>query len=291
MKKININEVIWFIILSCFVLLIYKLFRTDKIYTYIHPRMFKHVYFSLIVFLILTISQLKKLVGHKSNGIKLGNLIFLVPLILAFTVNPDSLSAQVVSNKGVNIVNHELTLKSNNQEEVNKDYHTDRIEDVGDVNQSNEENIESITIHDTSQENADEDIVHIPVEKDEDYYDPEAESFLDILMAIYDNLETMVGEEVELSGFIYRESEFPEERFVISRLLMTCCAADTQIAGLLCEWDDTARLDPEGWFRVKGVIEKVPYTNSYTNEEEIIPVIKVSAVETIEQPEIPYIYP
>jgi putative membrane protein len=256
MKKININELIWFIILASFAYYIYGLFNTQKINTYMHPKMFKYVLFSLGVFILLSIFQFRRIFIYEQNKrIKPGYIIFIIPLLLAFIVNPENLSAKVVSNKNINIVN------------------------------SNLDNKEKPAIDDEEIQ------LDMNIDTSADYYSAHGEKFKDTMMILYENLDEMIDEEVELSGFVYRESDFSEERFVIARLLMSCCAADAQVAGLLCEWDGDNKPQDNEWIKIMGRVESTIYYNEYTHEEGEVALIKITKVEVIEPPKDQYIYP
>ena len=102
MRKLNLNNLIWFMILAGFSYYIYDLVATDKILIFIHPKMLKYVIFSLIVFILLAVIQLGSLFGKVSSGkLKIGYLIFIIPLFLGFAVNPQGLSSDVAAKKGV----------------------------------------------------------------------------------------------------------------------------------------------------------------------------------------------
>lgn len=259
MKRINFNELLWFIILVSFAYFIYDLFDTRKINLYIHPKMFKYVLFSFFVFALLGIFQIRRiLTPNKIKKMKFGYIIFIVPLFLAFSVNPDSLSAQVISNKGTNIVSNNL----NRKEET-------KIQDIDKSVQLDTANSENIDI----------------------YYNADAEGFKNILVNAYSDLDSMIGKDFILCGFVYRESNFDTNQFVISRLLMSCCAADTQIAGLLCEWDEGSKLQENEWVKVTGTMDTTIYFNEYMNQEENVPVIRVIQVDSVKAPKDQYIYP
>lgn len=284
MKKLNINELIWFIILSSFAYYIYKLFNTGKIYLYIHPRMFKYVYFSYVVFVILSISQIRSIFTPiKTNKIKIGYIVFIVPLFLAFVVNPNNLSGKVVSNKGVNLGN--TSLKNIEKTITNEKEETLQSEIISD----NDTNTDMYDDTDTNN-NMDSDIYS--ESDDVDYYhNPDGVKFFEILVDTNEDLDRMLGEEVELIGFVFRDSDFTETRFVVSRLLITCCAADAQVVGLLCEWNESSKLEDDEWIKVSGIIESTTLYNEYLERDEILPLIKVTKLERIETCEDPYIYP
>lgn len=260
MKRFNINEFIWFVILVSFAYYIYELFNTGKINLYIHPKMFKYVLFSLVIFIILAIFQVKRIFTFsKTKKIKLGYIIFIIPLFLAFAVNPDTLNAQVVANKGGNIVSNNMY---SSEEASEKNY---------------EESLET-------EKNTDLDIA-------DGYNSPDGERFMETLGAVYGDLDEMIDKEIELSGFIYIEESLPKESFVIGRLMLSCCAADTEIIGLLAEWDEINKFEENEWIKITGKVSSTRYYNPYNETEEVHPLIKVTKVEVIDPPKNQYVYP
>ncbi|MFZ7102846.1 MAG: TIGR03943 family putative permease subunit [Peptococcaceae bacterium] len=252
MKKFNLNEFLWFIILVAFAYYIYVLFQTMKIKAFIHPKMFKYTLFSGGVFIVLAIFQIRKIFSYaKIKRIKLGYLIFLIPLFLAFTVNPDSLSAQIAAQKkGADISDHNL----NNLDPLRSETNTNNS-DPGDYDKSG------------------------------------GAEFLNALMAVSANSDRILGQEVELAGFVFRETDFQKNNFVIARLIMACCAADVQVVGLLCEWDQGSEVADNEWIKVTGTVQKTTRYNRYSKQEETVPLLKVSKIARIEPPVDQYIYP
>lgn len=278
MKRFNINEFIWFIILVSFTYYIYRLFDTGRINIYLHPKMFKYVLFSLIIFTLLSIFQIRKIFyENKTKKIKAGFIIFIIPLFLGFTVNPDALSTKILSNKGVDISNNSLNNKILVDDEVTKQQRT---------NYYDEEYNSDLKAYEAKKES-----VNRNYYSNDKYYDADSEKFKYTLMESYENLDEMIGEEVELSGFVYREEDFSKNRFVISRLLMVCCAADAQVAGLLCEWNGADELKDNEWIKITGVIDSTTYYNEYTDQEGPMALVKVTKAETIKPPNDQYIYP
>ncbi|PAB60055.1 TIGR03943 family putative permease subunit [Anaeromicrobium sediminis] len=120
----------------------------------------------------------------------------------------------------------------------------------------------------------------------------DGEKFKRTLESVYMNPDEMMGKEVTLSGAVHRESDFPKERFVISRLLMSRHGDHyhEQLTGLLCEWSEGSKFEDNEWVEVTGIIDAVSYYNEYTNREEMIPIIKATKVESIDAPEEKNIY-
>lgn len=278
MKRFNINELIWFIILVSFTYYIYRLFDTERINIYLHPKMFKYVLFSLIIFTLLSIFQIRKIFSeNRTKKIKAGFIMFIIPLFLGFTVNPDTLSTKILSNKGVDIANNSLNNKTLVEDEFTNQQRT---------NYYDEEDNSDLEVDKTKEESINESYYA----KDKNY-DTDSEKFKYTLMELYENLDEIIGEEVVLSGFVYREEDFPKNKFVISRLLMVCCAADAQVAGLLCEWNGADELKDNEWIKITGIIDSTTYYNEYTDKEGPMALVKVTKIETIKPPKHQYIYP
>ena len=91
------------------------------------------------------------------------------------------------------------------------------------------------------------------------------------------------GRKVEISGFVYRDSELNNEEFIIGRYMMVCCAADLQIAGIKCAANekDNMNLDNNTWVKVQGTI-------SSTDNEAVI---EVYNIEIDNNPDKQYVYP
>jgi len=104
-------------------------------------------------------------------------------------------------------------------------------------------------------------------------------------------VQQYIGKKVIIRGFVYKEENFKENEFVVSRMLMSCCAADAQVIGLMCRWDNASQLNKEQWISVEGTLESTKYGSDDKDEGDIMPIIVVQKIENIEAPENPYIYP
>ncbi|KPU45419.1 putative two-component membrane permease complex subunit [Oxobacter pfennigii] len=266
MKKINVNELIWFIILTGFTVYLYMLISTGKINTFIHPKMLSYVYFSLGVFALLSVFQLKKIFRKSySKSIKPGFLIFLAPLILGFAVNPGGLNSDIIGKKGI-------TISQNNS--------------IAQAQQAND-NISESTFENNTTARSNEDKFNFPevrIEINESNFVMETDD-------IYLNAEALQGKEVSISGFVYTDEGFKQNQFVTARMLMACCAADTEVIGLLCQVDEGSMPKKDQWIKVTGKLFMTKHVQTYTQEEIEIPAILVDNIESIPTPEIPYVYP
>jgi putative membrane protein len=90
---------------------------------------------------------------------------------------------------------------------------------------------------------------------------------------------------IELTGFVFRDKDFNDTSFIAARSLITCCAADTSIVGLICEYNDGKQLKNDTWIKVKGKIKDTSFNGQQ------MPMIVVEKCEEIEKPKNEYIYP
>ena len=120
--------------------------------------------------------------------------------------------------------------------------------------------------------------INAPVVKieDRDY----AYFFSDLM----ENTEKYEGKTVEFKA-MYPETTkpMPDSVFAAGRMLMNCCAADTQFAGMAAYRGKAAKPAPGSWFLVKGKIRL--QRNRLFSEK--VPVLDVLSVKAAIQPEDP----
>lgn len=100
---------------------------------------------------------------------------------------------------------------------------------------------------------------------------------------VTDDLTTLNGQEADITGFVYRDSSFPDNQFMIARFTISCCVADSTAVGLPVVWDEP--LPEDTWVQVLGRFQ----VEEFRGEQR--PVLHPIMVEQIEQPEHPYLYP
>jgi uncharacterized repeat protein (TIGR03943 family) len=89
----------------------------------------------------------------------------------------------------------------------------------------------------------------------------------------------------DVIGFVYKDPSLSANQFMVSRFTVTCCAADASAVALLVDWPDTASLPENAWVRVRGPVRVADFNGKPT------PLITAAALEQVEQPEHPYMYP
>lgn len=112
------------------------------------------------------------------------------------------------------------------------------------------------------------------------------ETFGRWLPELYLNLDSWVNKKIKIEGSVWKNPEvLSENEFAIGRMLMVCCAADMQPAGLIAQWFKANELKEDDWVRVTGTISKIEYEGSFE------PLIIVDNIEFIPRPALEYVYP
>ena len=108
---------------------------------------------------------------------------------------------------------------------------------------------------------------------------------------IYDAMESMVGREIRVTGFVHREEHLGGNQFILARMMLWCCTADAMMLGFHGSYDQ-GRIPPENtWVDVTGTLEVASYHNPHTREEYSIPSIRVSSIAPADEPEFEYVIP
>ncbi|MCB0209872.1 MAG: TIGR03943 family protein [Anaerolineae bacterium] len=95
----------------------------------------------------------------------------------------------------------------------------------------------------------------------------------------------LAGQEVKLVGFVYRDERFADETFMVSRFVVSCCAADAAPLGLVVNWPDSLTLEDDQWVEVAGVLQPGEF------EGETMPIVEAASVTLTDVPDQPYLYP
>lgn len=94
--------------------------------------------------------------------------------------------------------------------------------------------------------------------------------------------EEYQGYRVKIHGKTYQNSDFQEGQFAITRMVMTCCVADAQPAGLICEMEEGKEVVLDQWVWVVG---------RFRFQEEEGMKLEVESIEVAEPASQEYLYP
>lgn len=100
-----------------------------------------------------------------------------------------------------------------------------------------------------------------------------------------EDINSFNGKEADVVGFVYKEITFPENQLMVARFTVSCCVADAAAIGIPIMWDKAATISQDTWVRVKGTFQVGEFRG------DTVPVLQAVSVETVAQPEHPYLYP
>lgn len=111
------------------------------------------------------------------------------------------------------------------------------------------------------------------------------EGFLELLGAVDMYKKQFAGKKLTISGFIYREEGMEPNQFVVSRLAMQCCSADSAPYGVMVETAGPTVFAEDTWVSVTGTVG--------TTEYDGVEIMKLDSQEIhkIPVPQTPYVYP
>ncbi|GFZ33471.1 TIGR03943 family protein [Clostridium zeae] len=115
------------------------------------------------------------------------------------------------------------------------------------------------------------------------------ENYVASLSDMFQHVSEYKGRQVTISGFIHKEQGLDTNEFVISRLYMSCCIADSQIVGPIGRIRDRSVDLKEGqWVTVIGKISEKDQVQD--GQKTVTPVVVADSFQTIQKPSDPYVY-
>lgn len=284
-KRLNLNELIWFLILVGFTCYFYMIISTNKLTLFVHPKMVKYVNFALCFFIVLAVFQGKNIYAFKKvKSFKFGYIIFLIPLFLGFLLKPVGVSVSSAINKG-------FSLTSQLKIDTLKHKHT-VLEDGTEVCEHNDENTH-IVENSNDSENTNGTLA-LPIKSSSlikgETINVTNENFVNTYEDLYGNTKENIGRHLYMKGFIYRQKGLEKDEFILARILVSCCAADAQLVGVLCDFSEVKELTEGTWVNIEGILGQREYVDSKNGEISIIPIIKVNKIEKTYEQSNEYIY-
>lgn len=116
---------------------------------------------------------------------------------------------------------------------------------------------------------------------------PEERSLLDWVrtLNVYPEPDAYAGQNAKVQGFVIHPPELPPEYILISRFVITCCAADAYPVGLPVKLASSRQVyPPDTWLEVEGKM----MTDTLVGKRQLT--IQASSLTQIPEPENPYEY-
>lgn len=241
MKRFNFDEFLWFIVLIFIDLGLIYLIITGKVELYIGKKMIKYIYIAIVMLSIISAFQITNIFTPiDNNKIK----IKLIPILLALII-------------GLISVNEQHTFK---HIELNKEL-TESYRDI----HVHDHNNDALIKQNISYNNINEPIIV-------DEKNPM------ILEDIRLNPDNYIGKQIEVHGFVCKENYLNKNQFIIGRTIMTCCAADSKIVGIIGEGGNIEGLIENQDVCATGIIS---YSNISDNDGTTyeVPIIEINNLE------------
>ncbi|MGP4039848.1 TIGR03943 family putative permease subunit [Gracilibacillus sp. D59] len=303
--KINGQQLLRAMILLFFTIFIFRLHVSGDILKLINPKYETLSQIGASLFLLLFLIQMHRVftfgakaehhhhheeghAHHHDHGDQPMNLkkafsyiIIVFPIMTGMLLPLSSLDASIAKNKGATLSITSQTEKegiSLDEESSPQESPSGAEQPSGDDNPI-DPNVYKNTISKAEYDQLRSDILQ------QTHLEMNETLFSTYYQEIMANTEQLQGTKVTLSGFVYREEGFSPQQLVIGRFLITHCVADAGLIGFLTEFDQAVNMEDNTWLEVTGTIQLTDYQGSQ------IPIIDVTDVKTIEEPDQPYVYP
>ncbi|GGK12315.1 permease [Caldalkalibacillus thermarum] len=293
------------IILFGFTMLLLSLILSGQIQYYIAPRMMPFIYFSVAVLLVLSILQILRSTDKAGKEDTCGcegthalpdkrwkkvviYTIFLLPVLSGLLLPEKVLDSSIAATRGVQLSDqfNSRMLQFDDQPKQSAEEETRAAADdlaeleAGELGEhfTYEDIVATVDLDDyygqLLKEALEQDVVKIT-----------DDNFLDMLSVLNMYADQLLGKEIELMGFVYREEGMPLDHLVVARFSMTCCTADSAVYGLLVEGEEAKQYGEDSWVRVTGTLVEKDF-NGW-----LIPALVIKEIGEVEPPETPYVYP
>ena len=247
-RRLNLEAFMWSSVLFLLLYIFLRMIYNGDIRNFIHPKMVKYTVFAVIAMSVMLAYNLLRLFTLEERGeLKYGYILFLIPVVVYMFLKPSGLSESTALSRGINL----MFYKALNIDEEHHDHN--HTHSHGDGSMLIENN--SIILNN--------------------------DNFFTSLKEIYGHLEEYKDKTVVITGFTVKEKN-TRDSFVLSRMIVSCCAADTEVIGIRCVYNYSKALKAGQWVEVKGKFKR--------DDVSAPPVFVVEKVKVIDKPEESYIY-
>lgn len=291
------------------------LLASGKVALYLHPKMNGYLVFALVMLIIINAYWIATALNREARkgAFKWGTMMFFLPIIL-FLGSPSQISNAVIQNKSIGVkmptavsqpieTMDEKEQSSDTSETVQKTPEEIMaemeltpppgadIDDAPAVTDRESTEVEEIQtsepVKDTSTEEAVEKVSTTSTSNSDSIF---VDEMYDFIVDVFEHPDLYENKTVTVEGFVYTEEGYSQDSLILSRLVMSCCAADSYVMGVFVKYGGASQLNDGDWYRMTGVMEMDAIKNPYTEEYEMILTLKPQQVESIEPYANPYIY-
>lgn len=98
--------------------------------------------------------------------------------------------------------------------------------------------------------------------------------------------QEFIDQAVRVSGFVYKDEQYGNDHFLVTRFVVSCCVADANVLGLLVNTPDAATFVDDQWVEVEGKFIANQPVDGWS-----MPIISAHSINPIDVPNQPYLYP
>ncbi len=282
MKADRQDHINWNIAVKIFLLLGFALFfiltiLLGSVSLYVHPRNIPYMIFAAVFMVALAVLLAKDLFSPAKHA-SFSLFFYVVPLLMAFLVPAQSFDSNTVTIGDVQLLGDNSMNISAEEEETEESQEEETPSADTDDTEEKKDNL----LEQQGNTGYTEDDLLV----EDGVIIMNSDTFYGCLETIYADVDTYLGREIEVVGFVLKDNAGLEDgEFVCARLVMVCCAADMVPVGFLCRYDDAAELEEDSWLTVRGFINTTDY------EGEMIPCIDAVRAVVTDAPDDAYIYP
>lgn len=309
---INLEAVLKLVILLGFALFFYVTIHSGNAQKYVHPRIVPYMKFGIGAMVLISLFVARTVFKpQRTKTNLLPYLLFILPLVSAFLLPAGTIESATISagslKSGQTVGSgawsgNTATIGYTDQGDASAgdagdgawggepepaettEFETDPYTDAGEQSASNTAP-DDAALSDAVASAAAEDDADDPLKTSGDTIVVTDGNYVMWDNELYNNMDEYKGKSIEITGKVLKDSAMEPNEFGVIRLMMSCCAADLQPVGLICNYDRAGELKGDSWVTVKGKIVLEEY------EGELYPVIDVEKVQAAATPEDEYVYP
>ena len=249
MKRFNFDELLWFIVLILLDVSVIYLLSTGKIDFYIGKKMIKYIYITIVMISIIAIFQFKNVFTSKGNDNLRKKLL---PIVLTVIL-------------GIISINKQETFK---HIELNKELQESKVSSIDMKSLYEHESDYNSIQNKTNSKNEINTNDSLVINQDNSI----------VLEDIRVNPIKYIGRKLEVHGFVCKESYLNKEQFIIGSIIISCCAADSKIVGIIAEYDKAYDLNENEKINASGVIGSSIIKDD-NNVSHRVPIIIIEKLE------------
>lgn len=296
------GEILWLILLAAVAAIMAGLLAGGDILLYLAPRMTPAVWFGAAVLVILAGHQSVRVIrAWKRRGEEtgthrfMGSLVFTIPVVLFLTATPNESTSSTLTNRNVKVLGLAAATESavpspapQASPEPKTQAPASSARPAATASPQPRNTPEAAAATPAADRVDPADAAPCALERFRVEYDASADAFTDCLYASADEME---GRTLTLYGFVYKDDTFPENTLLISRMYVSCCAADASLVGFHVRVEDAGQFEKDEWIRVTATVRV--FALEYGGGVYDFPLLTGGTVALCETPETEdaYIYP